>query len=158
MEVGPHYQDRLANVIRQEKPAVVIETGLYKGVGAEYILKALDDNNRGQLISIDPSPHADYWSSEITHPRFRHIPEKSQDALPLLRETPDFFIHDSDHSYECQSFEYEWAWAHVPTGGIIASDDPFWGIPPHLAWDHFLARHGVTQRNICGNAQWIRKP
>lgn len=156
-----HYQDRLANVIRQEKPGVVVETGLETGFGAEHILKALDDNGKGHLYSIDPVQHPKYAANPIVHPRFTFIQKRSQEALlPLFQEIGpfDFFIHDSDHGYDCQSLEYEFAWRMVRSGGIIASDDPFWGVPPHHAWDQFLARHGVTARNIVGNCQWIRRP
>ncbi len=159
--VGPHYQDKLATLIRIEKPKVVIETGLETGFGAEYILQALDENGAGHLWSIDPVQHAEYASNPIVHPRFTFIQKRSQDAIEsLFIEIGDFdfFIHDSDHSYECQTFEYEAAWNFVRPGGLIISDDPFWEIPPHGAWDEFLKRHGVTERHIIGNAQWIRKP
>lgn len=160
MDVPPHYQDKLADLIRAEKPEIVVETGVYKGLGSEYILKAMDDNGVGHLYSIDPSPHKDYFAQPIFNSRFTLILEKSQNSLQgLLNGTGpwDMFIHDSDHDCECQSFEYEFAWDAVRPGGIIVTDDPFWGMPPHMTWDKFLAKHGVKNRNIMGNAQWIRR-
>lgn len=158
----PHYQDRLANVILAEKPNIVVETGLETGFGAEYILKALDDNEKGYLYSIDPVQHPKYAANPITHRRFTFIQAKSQEALlPLFRSIGpfDFFIHDSDHGYECQTFEFEAAWRMVRPGGIIASDDVYWEIPPHHAWEKFLKRHGMLGKAIIiGNAQYIRKP
>lgn len=159
--VGPHFQDRLAKVVLAEKPAVMVETGLETGFGAEFYLVAMDLNGMGRLYSIDPAPHWKYDANPIVHPRFTLIKQKSQDALDrLFRDTGpfDLFLHDSDHGYECQSYEYEAAWAYVRPGGIIASDDPFWGTPPHRAWDQFLERHGVTERHIIGNAQWVYRP
>lgn len=162
--IGPHYQDRLSVIIRQEKPRVVVETGVETGFGAEYILQALDANGMGKLYSIDPAGFnypTGVSAPPILHPRFTLIQKRSQDALqPLFEKVGpfDFFIHDSDHSFECQTYEYNAAWDMVRPGGIIASDDPFWGMPPHRAWDNFLIKHGITQRNIAGNAQWIRKP
>jgi predicted O-methyltransferase YrrM len=157
---GPHYQDKLAVLIHSEKPKIVIETGLETGFGAEYILEALDHNGQGHLWSIDPVIHKDFADHPINHPRFTFIQMLSEDALePLFDQIGpfDMFIHDSDHDFHCQDFEYEAAWKFVRLGGIIVSDDPFWGQPPHLAWDKFLHRHGVTSRHIIGNAQWIRK-
>ena len=159
--VGPHYQDKLAALIRQEKPRIVVETGLETGFGAEYILKALEDNGHGHLYSIDPALHPEFIRAPLVHPMFTFIQAKSQDALePLFKEVGffDIFVHDSDHGPECQDFEYEAAWRMVRPGGVIASDDCFWGIPPHWTWDKFLARHGITARNIIGNCQWVRRP
>lgn len=161
--VAAHYQDRLAALIRVEKPQIVIETGLETGFGAEYILQALDANGSGHLWSIDPKPHADYIGNPIVHPRFTFVEGKSQDELfPLFREIGpfDLFVHDSDHDPECQFFEYEAAWKMVRPGGIIASDDCFWGMPPHLTWSKFLVAHGIpiSAITIIGNAQYFRKP
>jgi predicted O-methyltransferase YrrM len=131
----------------------------------------LDDCGKGHLYSIDPMdvshctngcvPKPElYDANPIVHPRFTLIRKLSQDALyPLFDEVGpfDIFIHDSDHSEECQTYEFEAAWVMVKTGGIIVSDDCFWGQPPHLAWDKFLTRHGVKERTVMGNAQWIRK-
>lgn len=159
--VGPHYQHLLATLIRQEKPDIVVETGLETGYGAEWILQALDENSKGHLYSIDPLPHVQFTENPIAHPRFTFIKKFSVEALdPLFKEVGpfDIFVHDSDHSEECQTMEFDRAWEMVRPGGIICCDDCFWGMPPHFTWDKFLARHNITDRNIIGNAQWIRKP
>lgn len=167
----PTYQDKLADLIRVEKPLIVVETGFCFGFGAEFILKALDDNGAGHLYSIDPMDAAHesnggiaepqlYDANPIVHPRFTLIRKLSVNAVAQLwLKSGDFdmFVHDSDHAEECQSFEYKAAWDFVRPGGIIVSDDCYWGEPPHLAWDKFLARHGITERNIIGNAQWVRR-
>lgn len=158
----PHYQDKIAALIHQEKPQIVVETGLETGFGAEFILKALDDNGSGHLYSIDPVQHRRFSEDPIKHPRFTFIQKRSQDALPTLFKDVglfDLFIHDSDHSFDCQTIEYEHAWTMVRSGGIIASDDVYWEIPPHHAWEQFLKRHGVFGKAvIIGNAQYIRRP
>lgn len=167
----PTYQDRLADLIRTIRPNIVVETGLCLGFGAEYILRALDDCGKGHLYSIDPMdfnhlsngciPRPDeYDANPIIHPRFTLIRKLSQDALePLFDEVGPFdvFIHDSDHSAECQSFEYEAAWRMVRPGGIIVSDDIAWGNPPHQTWDKFLAWHNL-KATIIGNAQFAVHP
>lgn len=172
-DVQPHYQDKLADLIRQEKPRIVVETGLLDGFGAEYILKALDDNGHGHLYSIDPLDPAHisngfpgdlaYLSHPIVHPRFTFMRLYSQVGLPKLFEEVgsfDVFVHDSDHSEECQTFEYEAAWKYVRPGGIIASDDVAWGQPPHRAWWKFRERHGIPDSSdiVIGNARYFRHP
>lgn len=172
--VPPHYQDKFAEVIRREKPNIVVETGVWEGLSAEYILKALDDNGKGHLYSIDPMDATQefngtrgnpalFVNNPIVHPRFTLIRKYSQVALePLFEEIGPFdvFLHDSDHAEAVQTFEYEAAWRYVRSGGIIASDDVAWGMPPHRAWWKFRARHGVPDSAdvVIGNARYFRKP
>ncbi len=102
-----------------------------------------------------------YLEQPIKHRRFTWVRKFSQDALKELSVQLgpwDMFIHDSDHSYETQHFEYEAAWNYVRSGGIIASDDTTWGTPPHRAWQQFLERHGIRGANKMGNAEWFRRP
>lgn len=164
----------MGDLIRREKPNIVIETGLLDGFGAEFILKALDDNDGGRLYSIDPMDPKHfsngsygfpemYLAHPIVHPRFTWIRKYSSDALePLFKEVGpfDLFIHDSDHAYECQTFEYEAAWRMVRSGGIIATDDAGWGNPPHHAWWKFMARHGIPNSSdiVIGAAHYFRRP
>lgn len=173
----PHYQDKLGDLIRTFKPEIVVETGVWEGLGSEYILKALDDNGSGVLYSIDPmdpehlsngmeteavgGARSLYEDHPIIHPRFTLIRAMSQDALrPLLDKTGpwDMFVHDSDHGEACQTFEYEFAWEAVRPGGIIVTDDPFWGIPCHWAWNRFLERHNIAGATVMGGAQYFVKP
>jgi hypothetical protein len=172
MDGPPPYQDRLAALIRAEKPKIVVETGVWAGLSSEFILEAMDANGEGHLFSIDPMDKQQqfngaqgrpdlFFDNPIVHPRFTLIQKLSHEALvPLFTAVGpfDMFIHDSDHSAGCQTFEYELAWYFVRAGGIIVSDDPFWGTPPHWAWSSFLTRHGLPSGTIMGNAQWVRVP
>ena len=161
-----HYQGLLADVIRREKPEVMIETGVESGYSSEHFIMALEDNKKGHLYSCDPAPSGFYDANPIVHPRFTFIRKASYEALDeIFRKTRrvDLFVHDSDHSYACQTWEYEWAWTHVRPGGVIASDDVGWSDTtpdkPHHAWDQFLERHGLTGRDVkIDNARWVRRP
>lgn len=147
----------------------MIETGVESGYSTEHFLVAMDDIGSGHLYSCDPAPTPFYQANPIIHPRFTFIQKRSQDCLQALFDQHgpfDIFLHDSDHSWECQTWEYEFAWGHVRSGGIIATDDPAWGmIVPvfgaiaHGAWAQFCRRHGMENaRNKINNAEWIRKP
>ena len=159
----------LGDLIRVEKPEVMIETGVESGYSTEHFLVAMDDAKVGHLYSCDPRPSGFYDGNPIVHPRFTFIREASYTACDkIFKEAGrlDMFLHDSDHSWECQTFEYEWGWNHIRGGGIIASDDTKWGmiIPvfgaiSHDAWPQFLARHGLTGKDVkIDNGRWIRKP
>lgn len=161
-----HFQGLLGDLIRVERPDVMIETGVESGYSSEHYLAAMDDNGRGRLYSCDPAPTGFYLAYPIKHPRFVFIQKTSYVALDEIfakEKKCDFFIHDSDHSYACQTWEYEWAWKNVRPGGIIASDDVGWSDTtpdnPHHAWDQFLERHGLTGADVkINNACWVRKP
>ena len=54
------------------------------------------------------------------------IDGKSKDVLPLLIDSTkqlDFFIHDSEHTYENMLFELKLAWKKLKVGGIIICDN-----------------------------------
>ena len=44
---------------------------------------------------------------------------------PLLKELKqiDFFMHDSEHTYECMSFEFDSAFKVLNEGGVIVTDN-----------------------------------
>ncbi len=136
--------------LRMIRPKIVIETGVFAGVSSAFILKALEDNKKGVLYSIDyplseqeravatesglelPAP----LLPEGKEPGFA-IPEnvkgrwvfkkgKSKDILPnLLKELGrvDVFLHDSQHTYENMMFEYCAVWDYLPKGGLLLSHD-----------------------------------
>lgn len=161
-----HYQSLLGDVIRRERPLVMIESGVESGYSTEHFLVAMDNNRSGHLYSCDPAPSGFYEANPIVHPRFTFIKKRSYEALDeiVAKTGPiDLFLHDSDHSWKCQSWEYQWAWEHVRSGGIIASDDVGWSDTtpdkPHHAWQQFLERHGLTGKSFkINNAEWVRRP
>jgi len=58
--------------------------------------------------------------------RWQLILGSSREKLPLLLDTLnkiDIFYHDSDHSYENMSFEFNTVFPFMPENGIIVSDD-----------------------------------
>lgn len=163
----PHYQDLLGEVIKREKPQFVIESGCESGFGAEFLLVALDANQYGHLYSFDPKPHGLLTVKPIIHDRFTLIKEYSYDIMVpfFLEHGPyDLFLHDSDHGPGCQTFEYELAWKLLKRGGILATDDRWWGIGPdsipHKSWEAFLKRNDIPESSVVviNNAVYIKKP
>ena len=133
-------------LVRGKKPALVVETGVNRGWSSAAILRALRHNDRGRLISIDlpttgpsgrvnadgrrdlswiPDGMTGLEVPEYLRPRWELRLGSSRDLLPPL-DGYDFFFHDSDHSFENQTFEYQTALRHLPSGGVLASDDVNW--------------------------------
>jgi len=144
---------------RRNGTAKVVETGVAQGVSSYAILKALEMNGGGKLISIDlPNRNPDgYVYKDGTHdPVYTPsslspgwlVPEelrkfwdfrlgRSQDLLPKIEGNIDLFYHDSEHSYDNMMFEFEWAHGRLHEDGILASDDIRW----NRAFDEFKVRH-----------------
>lgn len=135
--------------VRKFVPSVIVETGVAQGVSSYVMLKALQINGKGKLISIDlpnrnpegfayrdgtcdwvytpsglepgwlvPSELRTFWELKLG---------RSFEVLPTIQEDDvNVFYHDSEHSYQNMTFEYEWAYNHLKEGGILASDDVSW--------------------------------
>lgn len=141
------------SVIRKIKPEKAVETGVCNGFSTAFILLALDKNETGQLYSIDFPEVAEFdyepgtfWEGKrgAVIPKDKEagwaIPKhlktrwnltigRSQEKLPELLAklgAIDFFIHDSEHSYECQWFECNESYPFLREGGILMVDDMGW--------------------------------
>ena len=135
-------------VLRTLRPKIAVETGVANGFSTAFALLALEQNGEGELHSIDyprridenaaafhegigsvgvPADHESGWLvPEQLRERWTLRLGRSQDELPPLLAglgTIDFFLHDSEHSYECMRFEFASAWAALRDGGILVSDD-----------------------------------
>lgn len=158
---------KLFAVVRAFKPRVIVETGVASGVSSAHILRALDANGAGRLYSIDlpnvqehsvlPEGRTPGWIvPDFLRGRWELRLGDARTLLPELLETlghVDVFLHDSDHSYEHMSFEFEQALARLEHGGLLMSDDTHL----HTAWDDFCAKRGVRPTRV-GNLGVTRKP
>lgn len=139
-------------VVRSLRPQRVVETGVEYGWSSRAILSALDANGEGRLSSIDlPTVGAGRTYSDGTFVR-AHVdavadtgravpaylrdrwdlrvvatPEESTAALvDVTKEGIDMFLHDSEHSYENMTKEFQIAWAALRPSGVLYSDDADW--------------------------------
>ena len=140
-------------IIRERKPRVIIETGVCNGLSSAIALAALARNNFGHLYSIDlpeftgqsnavqrfwsgkggavvPADQCSGWLvPEALRGRWTLRLGKSSELLPKLLDevSPvNLFIHDSEHSFENQLFEFRAAFARLTTGGVIFASDINW--------------------------------
>jgi predicted O-methyltransferase YrrM len=114
-------------------PDVVVETGVAYGVSSAYILRALVENGRGTLHSIDLPPlrrdYRRFWGvavPEELRARWRLHRDSSARLLPRLLEdlgTVDLFVHDSLHTRRNMRREFETVWPRLRTGGLLLADD-----------------------------------
>lgn len=148
----------LYGVTRAMNPEVIVETGVNSGGSSRVILDAVRRNGRGHLYSID-LPYRAPWTTSDGRRDGSHLPEglstgflvpdylrsgwtliegDAKVELPkLLGRLPelDLFFHDSEHSFQHQTFEYKAAWPRLRSGGLLVSDDTNWS----NAFDAFCA-------------------
>jgi predicted O-methyltransferase YrrM len=125
-------------LVRILKPNIVLETGVANGVSSAFILKALDENQKGFLFSIDlPSValkaifHRDSgWiiPKELRKRWTLYLGKSSSvlpRVLPKLKDMGgvDLFFHDSDHSYDNMMFEFRTVYPFIRDGGLLTCDD-----------------------------------
>lgn len=115
------------------KPDIIVETGVAYGNSSSFILKALNENKRGQLYSIDyvfrpwenkntigaaiPVELRDRWNL-VLGPASKQLNKTLQELGQI-----DIFFHDSLHTYRNMIFEFSTAWKHIRKGGFLLSDD-----------------------------------
>ena len=143
----------LYSLLRKLQPEVAVETGVCNGFSSAFILLALEKNHFGQLYSLDwpevagvSYEEGTFWSGKrgaVIPPNQEPgwvIPERlksrweltlgrSQNKLPELYaqlKEIDFFLHDSEHSYECMWFECNQSYPVLRSGGIMMFDDINW--------------------------------
>ena len=115
------------------QPDVVVETGVAYGVSSAFILKALEENGRGALHSIDLPPlrrrYHRSWGiavDEALRPRWSPHRGPSKRVLPELLEelgAVDLFLHDSLHTRRNMRREFEAVWPRLRPGGLLLVDD-----------------------------------
>lgn len=168
-DAGDRYQKMLYALLRNvDMPdGDIVETGMRWGMSTVYILAAIWHQPDRKLHTFEcgwdhytAAEQLDKWKTSVELPtnRWYLYETPSQVGLPELaaRETKiAWFHHDSDHSYECQSFEYDWAWRNVVSGGFISSDDYVWD--KGRAWNEFVARVQQPWWKV-GHMAVMRKP
>lgn len=115
-------------LVRTLKPSLVVETGTANGASAAAILAALEANHIGILHTFDVFDfNLKYVPNALKKRVHKHVVTERnrletwmQSNKNLINES-SIFLHDSNHSYEHQSWEYRIA---TQNGfGTLISDD-----------------------------------
>jgi predicted O-methyltransferase YrrM len=124
-------------MVRAAKPALIVETGIYDGLGSLALLRALErnqaDGRPGELISIDSNPHAGSIVRDELRANWHPITGlTSQRLLPAIAgRRVDMLFHDTAHTEETQHFEFGAALTHA--GDPLVLVDGSGGLAPFLA-------------------------
>jgi predicted O-methyltransferase YrrM len=118
-------------LVRAARPRTIVETGVLYGASSAHILAALARNDAGELYSVEigrdlREPSHDHFVPAELRDRWRLIIGDSRRELPMLlaRCGPvDIFYHDSLHTFDHMTWEFETALPSLSRSGVLASDD-----------------------------------
>jgi hypothetical protein len=104
---------------RALKPEVIVETGIYMGLGSLVLLRALERNAQeghpGELLSFDSNPLAGWLVRDELRGRWRRVVGlTSRTLVPALAgRCVGMLLHDTAHTQETQRIEFEAALANA---------------------------------------------
>jgi predicted O-methyltransferase YrrM len=112
---------------RATKPAVIVETGVEKGLGGCLLVAALQKNANegapGRYYGTDIAPDAGYLVSGAYSQPGRILYGDSITSLNALSETVDLFINDSDHSADYEAAEYRAIAPKLSARALVIGDN-----------------------------------
>ncbi len=145
-------EDRLFlySIVRAYKPNKAMEIGVRWGGSALIITSAMEDNKRGILVGIDPTPHVEK-GKKVFYGRFKLLEKSSPDAIPeavdILGGHVDLVLLDSIHIFEQVYRELGAVLPLVSEDGVILVHDAFhYGV--HAAIQKILKEH--SEVTDCG--------
>jgi cephalosporin hydroxylase len=147
-------------IVSEVRPALVIETGTYRGGSALFLATVMDRLGTGRVLSID----VERWSPLPEHPRVEYVLGSSvaSDVAERARaaaggaDGPVLVILDSVHTREHVLAELDLYADLVTPGSYCIVEDtnvnghpilPAWGPGPTEAVEAFLARRDDFARD-----------
>jgi predicted O-methyltransferase YrrM len=115
-------------LVRGSRPERALEIGSYKGGSAAIICAAMQDNQHGRLIGVDPKPRITVPEGAF-HGRFRLIPRPSPEAIGLAWAVAggpfDFVLIDGLHIYDQVKEDIAGCLPHLADGAYLLFHDAF---------------------------------
>lgn len=125
----PRYARRIGwyAIVRAIKPAVVVETGVDKGLGscliAAALMKNTEEGHPGYFYGTDINPQAGYLLQTPYNQFGKVLYGDSIESLKGLEGKIDLFINDSDHSTDYEMREYETVAMKLSSRAVIIGDN-----------------------------------
>ena len=114
-------------IARYIRPRLIVETGVYHGLGSVVLASALRRNAEegfpGRYLETELNPEF----GSLFSGRFSELGEiiygDSVETLSTLEGPVDLFINDSDHSIGYEALEYETVEGLLSTEGVVIGDN-----------------------------------
>lgn len=133
------------------RPARVLEIGVRWGGSARTICAALQDNNHGRMVGLDPETDAFRAPRRALFGRYELVrgysPQDVPKAVERLGGAPDLVFIDAMHIHACALADLRAVLAVMPSGGHILMHDSFHPGVEQAVRDAQAARADLTD---CG--------
>jgi Methyltransferase domain len=137
-------------IARAVKPELIVETGIYQGLGSLVLLRALERNKQqgspGELMSFDINPRAGGLVRAQARQHWqRFVGSTHELLLPALEgRRVGMLLQDTPHTVENQRFEFGAALSHAaPTLVLVDGSGR-----PSPALEQLCAEHGGVQHRV----------
>lgn len=144
--LGKENGQKLYDLVREVEPKIMVETGVCNGFSTSLLLKAMEDNGKGELFSVDlpktiddvkdkerkgavipPDKESGWAIPDELKKRWALKKGDTYEVLPRifgnLSTEIDMFLHDSGHSYETMMFEIVLAWRNLKRDHYLLADN-----------------------------------
>lgn len=156
---GANFTSFLFSYVSEVKPKVIVETGVANGITTLCIASAID-YSECSFHSFDINLECSKVNQDSKNWTFHHLENSNSNAefIGIINGLPevDLWIHDSNHHYNWQKFEYELAFKKLSENGVLISDDvdfsKAWGELSEIAEVHYLCAV-LDSRKCFGIAQ-----
>ena len=119
-------------LVRACKPQLIVETGIYHGLGSLALLRALERNKQegspGELMSFDTLQDAGSMVREHVRQGWHRFVGPTQELLlpALENRRVDMLFQDTPHTEENQRFEFGAALAHAAPNLLLLDASGGW--------------------------------
>ena len=114
-------------IVAETRPALIVETGTWRGGSALFLASICDLLGEGEVVSIDVAPMRDDYPE---HPRVTYIAGRSSTDPEVVAEVSaraaggrTFVVLDSDHSQKHVEAELDAYAPLVPVGCYLVAED-----------------------------------
>ena len=122
-------------IARIRKPKVILESGIYQGVGSLVLLEALKINESegfpGKYYGIDIDPKSGSFLNGFADDRAKLLFGDSIEMISEIDELIDLYINDGDHNPEYEYREIKALQQHLSPKAVLIADNAH--VSPALA-------------------------
>jgi predicted O-methyltransferase YrrM len=127
--VSPDEAETLYRAVREIKPEASIEIGFGQGISAAAILQALDHNDAGQHMAIDPF-QTKYQNAGLGMIRYCGLEDRFQfreafpeELIPSLKTPVQFGFIDGSHLFDISVMDFILLDKLLVIGGVVGFHD-----------------------------------